>query len=42
MIPFNYLGPVFERYASVMYPQEFKKAILVLSKQIDKKQLTRE
>ncbi|MBP1749027.1 MAG: Methyltransferase type 11 [Deltaproteobacteria bacterium] len=36
MIPFNYLGPVFKRFASLIYPQEFKKDLLLLSEQIDK------
>ncbi len=36
MIPFNYLGPVFKSFASLIYPKEFKKDLLSVSEQIDK------
>jgi ubiquinone/menaquinone biosynthesis C-methylase UbiE len=36
MIPFNYLGPVFKIFASLMYPHKFQKDLLLFSKQIDK------
>lgn len=36
MIPFNYLGPVFKRFASLIYPQEFRDDFQLLAKQIDR------
>ncbi len=34
MIPFNYLGPVFKVFASLVYPKQFKKDLRLLSKEI--------
>jgi ubiquinone/menaquinone biosynthesis C-methylase UbiE len=34
MIPFNYLGPVFKMFASLTYPQKFKKDLQLISKEI--------